>query len=108
MRPSFRLLPVLLLALNPLALRADEGMWTFDNLPLGTLKAKYGFEPSAAWLKRLQLVGINFDSVYEGQGGYYVYDDVTQRAVATDARAILEGLRKVMDAGWVADGLTAR
>ena len=23
---------------------ADEGMWVFNNLPLGTLKAKYGFE----------------------------------------------------------------
>ncbi len=45
-----------------------------------------------------EFVGINFDSVYEGQGGYYVYDADTKRAVATDARAILEALRKVMDA----------
>jgi len=55
-----------------------------------------------------EFVGINFDSVYEGQGGYYVYDDATKRAVATDARAILESLRKVMDAGWIADELTGR
>jgi hypothetical protein len=45
-----------------------------------------------------EFVGINFDSVYEGQGGYYVYDADTKRAVATDARAILEALRKIMDA----------
>lgn len=45
-----------------------------------------------------EFVGINFDSVFEGQGGYYVYDADTKRAVATDARAILEALRKIMDA----------
>jgi len=45
-----------------------------------------------------EFVGINFDSVYEGQGGYYVYDADTKRAVATDTRAILETLRKIMDA----------
>ena len=26
--------------------RADEGMWTFDNLPLRQLKERYGFEPT--------------------------------------------------------------
>ena len=45
-----------------------------------------------------EFVGINFDSVYEGQGGYYVYDADTKRAVATDVRAIVEALRKIMDA----------
>ena len=25
---------------------ADEGMWAFNNLPLKTLKERYGFEPS--------------------------------------------------------------
>ena len=45
-----------------------------------------------------EFVGINFDSVFEGQGGYYVYDADTKRAVATDVRAILEALRKIMDA----------
>jgi len=44
-----------------------------------------------------EFVGINFDSVFEGQGGYYVYDADTKRAVAVDARAILESLRKIMD-----------
>jgi V8-like Glu-specific endopeptidase len=47
---------------------------------------------------RGEFVGINFDSVFEGQGGYYVYDADTKRAVATDVRAILEALRKIMDA----------
>lgn len=55
-----------------------------------------------------EFVGINFDSVYEGQGGYYVYDADTKRAVATDARAILEALRKIMDARYLADELTGK
>ncbi len=46
---------------------------------------------------RGEFVGINFDSVFEGQGGYYVYDADTKRAVAVDARAILESLRRIMD-----------
>ena len=29
------------------ALRADEGMWTFDNLPAARIQAKYGFAPDA-------------------------------------------------------------
>jgi hypothetical protein len=45
-----------------------------------------------------EFVGINFDSVLEGQGGYYVYDADTKRAVAVDGRAILQSLDKVMDA----------
>ena len=45
-----------------------------------------------------EFVGINCDSVFEGQGGYYVYDADTKRAVATDVRAIVEALRKILDA----------
>ncbi|MBI1754027.1 MAG: S46 family peptidase [Acidobacteria bacterium] len=55
-----------------------------------------------------EFVGINFDSVYEGQGGYYVYDADTKRAVATDSRAILEALRKIMDAGRLAEEITGK
>jgi hypothetical protein len=55
-----------------------------------------------------EFVGINFDSVFEGQGGYYVYDADTKRAVATDARAILEALRKIMDARHLVDELAGK
>ncbi len=55
-----------------------------------------------------EFVGINFDSVFEGQGGYYVYDADTKRAVATDARAILEALRKIMDAKHLVAELTGK
>jgi hypothetical protein len=32
------------LAASPV--RADEGMWTFDNLPLAQLQKRYGFTPT--------------------------------------------------------------
>jgi hypothetical protein len=42
--------------LTPIRLvRADEGMWTFDNPPLRQWKEKYGFEPSSDWLDRVRL-----------------------------------------------------
>ncbi len=41
-------------------LRADEGMWTFDNPPLGQLKSKYGFEPTKQWLGHIRLSSLRF------------------------------------------------
>ncbi len=34
--------------------RADEGMWTLNNLPLKQLKEKYGFTPTDAWIRFVQ------------------------------------------------------
>jgi len=42
------------------ALRAEEGMWTFDNLPVKQLKAQYAFEPGQAWLDHLRLASLRF------------------------------------------------
>jgi hypothetical protein len=41
------------------ALRADEGMWTFDNLPLKILKEKYGFTPTPEWLDHVRQSAIS-------------------------------------------------
>ncbi len=47
---------VLLLCLScTQLLRADEGMWTFDNFPSKTVGTKYGFTPSQAWLDHVRL-----------------------------------------------------
>jgi len=43
------------LALAPLAARADEGMWTFDNFPSQKVEQSYGFKPSPEWLRHAQL-----------------------------------------------------
>jgi len=39
---------------------ADEGMWTFDNLPLAKLKEKYGWAPDQAWLDHVRLASVKF------------------------------------------------
>ncbi len=49
----------LLLASSAFA-RVDEGMWTFDNLPLQKMKAKHGFAPDQAWLEHLRLSVVRF------------------------------------------------
>ncbi len=41
-------------------LKAEEGMWTFDNLPRKALKEHHGFEPTQAWLDHLRLASLRF------------------------------------------------
>ncbi len=59
---------VLALLMNP-SLIADEGMWTFDNLPLKLLKEKYGFEPSQEWIDHLRLSCVRIN---DGGSGAFV------------------------------------
>jgi len=42
--------------------RADEGMWTFDNFPSGTVQARYGFAPDAAWLDKVRSAAVRLTS----------------------------------------------
>ena len=35
------------------AARAEEGMWTLDNLPLQQIQKTYGFTPSAQWIDKV-------------------------------------------------------
>ncbi|GLH71615.1 dipeptidyl-peptidase [Geothrix limicola] len=59
----------LLLALP--ALRADEGMWTFDNLPTQKIQAKYGWAPDQVWLDHVRLSAVRFP----GGSGSFVSKD---------------------------------
>jgi hypothetical protein len=42
------------------AVAADEGMWLFNAFPSAAVKAKYGFEPTQAWLDHLRLSSVKF------------------------------------------------
>jgi hypothetical protein len=42
------------------ALAADEGMWLFNAFPGAKTKAKYGFEPTQAWLDHVRLSSAKF------------------------------------------------
>ena len=54
------------------SVNADEGMWTFDNLPLAHLKERYGFEPTKAWIEHLRSSAVRFNS---GGSGSFVSAD---------------------------------
>jgi hypothetical protein len=62
------LLAVLLLASGPVV-RAEEGMWTFDNPPLKQLAAKYNFHPTQDWLDHLRLASVRLN---DGGSGSFV------------------------------------
>ena len=68
-RLFFSLLPVLL---GASLLIADEGMWTFDNIPAKQLKERYNFVPSAEWLRHLQLACARFN---DGGSGSFISAD---------------------------------
>src|SRR5712664_360262 len=49
--------------------RADEGMWTFNNVPRAEIKKKYAFEVTDEWLKKVQLASVRFNN---GGSGSFV------------------------------------
>jgi len=64
--------------------RADEGMWPFNNVPRAEIKKKYGFEITDAWLKKVQLASVRFNS---GGSGSFVSADglvMTNHHIASD------------------------
>ncbi|MGE5199415.1 MAG: S46 family peptidase [Rhodospirillaceae bacterium] len=60
------------LGLAALGVRADEGMWTFDNVPRALIKQKYGFEITDQWLEHVRLASARVGS---GGSGSFVSPD---------------------------------
>jgi hypothetical protein len=48
---------------------ADEGMWTFNNVPRAEIKKKYGFDVTDEWLKKAQMASVRFNN---GGSGSFV------------------------------------
>jgi hypothetical protein len=74
-------------------LLADEGMWTFNNVPRKVLKQRHGFEPADSWLAHLRLSSIRFNN---GGSGSFVSANglaMTNHHVAADC------LQKLSSAG---------
>jgi hypothetical protein len=58
--------------------------------------------------RKAELVGLIFDGNIESLVGNFVYDDAKNRAVAVHSAAIIEALRKLYDAGALADELEGK
>ena len=85
-------------------LRADEGMWTFDNLPVKLLKDHYGFAPTPQWIEHLQHASVRFN---DGGSGAFVSQD---GLVLTNHHVALGQLQKMSTAGkdYVREGFFAK
>ena len=53
----------------PFTALADEGMWTFNNVPKADIKRKYGFDVTDEWLRKVQLASVRFNN---GGSGSFV------------------------------------
>ena len=54
MRGIFAMALLMVCLALPMAMPAEEGMWTFDNFPAKAVATKYGFTPSPAWLDHVR------------------------------------------------------
>ena len=90
------------MALEP-GVKADEGMWTFDNPPIAQLREKYGFTPTTEWLDHLRLASVRFN---DGGSGSFVSP---RGLVLTNHHVALGQLQKVStpQKDYVADGFFA-
>src|SRR2546421_116990 len=85
------------------SLKADEGMWLFNNPPRKQLKELYGFDATDAWLEHVQRSSVRFNS---GGSGSFVSEDglvLSNHHVGADA------LQKFGDAthNYLRDGFHA-
>src|SRR5215216_2537862 len=63
---------------------ADEGMWTFNNVPKSDIKKRYGFTVTDEWLHKVQLGSVRFNS---GGSGSFISPDglvLTNHHVASE------------------------
>lgn len=68
--PAYRRLASCLLCLLLITVvRADEGLWTFDNPPSKRLQERYGFTPSQEWLDHVRLSAVRLN---DGGSGSFV------------------------------------
>ena len=79
---------------------ADEGMWTFNNVPRAEIKKKYGFEITDAWLKKVQLASVRFNNGGSGSfvspnglvlTNYHIVEDIVNEVSTPEKDLAKEG-----------------
>ena len=80
--------------------RADEGMWTFNNIPRGEIKKKYGFDVTDEWLKKVQLASVRFNNGGSGSfvspnglvlTNYHIVEDIVNEVSTPEKDLAKEG-----------------
>lgn len=94
-----------LIVLTTSTIRADEGMWLFNDLPVEHLKKTYGFEPTDEWANHIMLSSVRFNV---GGSGSFVSSSglvLTNHHVASDTLFKLSNAeRNVAEDGYLAAG----
>jgi len=84
----------------PVTTLADEGMWTFNNVPRAEIKKKYGFEITDAWLKKVQLASVRFNNGGSGSfvssnglvlTNYHIVEDIVNEVSTPEKDLAKEG-----------------
>jgi hypothetical protein len=101
LRKLFSVLLLALFALQvPLTALADEGMWTFNNVPRAEIKKKYGFEVTDAWLKKVQMASVRFNNGGSGSfvspnglvlTNYHIVEDIVNEVSTPEKDLAKEG-----------------
>src|ERR1700755_2244946 len=99
-----RFLSALLVALFSLSsiavVRADEGMWTFNNVPRAEIKKRYGFDVTDEWLKKVQLASVRFNNGGSGsfvspngvvRTNYHIVEDIVNEVSTPEKDLAKEG-----------------
>ena len=97
------ILRLALCLLLPAAVVADEGMWPYNRLPLGQLKATHSYHPDEALLQRLQQASVRLNN---GGSGSFVSP---QGLLMTNHHVAADCIRKLSSEGhdYIANGFYA-
>src|SRR5262245_11587723 len=83
-----------------LTARADEGMWTFNNVPRAEIKRKYNFDVTDDWLKKVQLASVRFNNGGSGSfvspnglvlTNYHIVEDIVNEVSTPEKDLAKEG-----------------
>jgi hypothetical protein len=80
--------------------RAEEGMWTFNNVPRAEIKKKYGFDVTDEWLKKVQMASVRFNNGGSGSfvsanglvlTNYHIVEDIVNEVSSPQKDLAKEG-----------------